>query len=75
MAKYQILPIVNTIVLKFVLNSILYSKYLCIIAEKNIVVHECKIHNDASIDISSDGKLLAAILPSGRTNVPTTLGK
>ncbi|XP_076180667.1 uncharacterized protein LOC143153416 isoform X2 [Ptiloglossa arizonensis] len=43
-------------------------------SEKNIVVHECKIHNDASIDISSDGKLLAAILPSGRTNVPTTLG-
>ncbi|XP_053979156.1 putative uncharacterized protein DDB_G0277255 isoform X1 [Hylaeus volcanicus] len=43
-------------------------------SEKNIVVHECKIHNDASVDISSDGKLLAALLPSGRINVTTTLG-
>ncbi|XP_043258812.1 uncharacterized protein LOC122401023 isoform X1 [Colletes gigas] len=42
-------------------------------SEKNIVVHECKIHNDASIDISSDGKLLAALLP-GPFNVTTTLG-
>uniref|UniRef100_A0A0C9R0F1 AMBRA1 protein n=1 Tax=Fopius arisanus TaxID=64838 RepID=A0A0C9R0F1_9HYME len=42
--------------------------------EKNVVVKECKIHNDASIDISSDGKYLAALLPSGRINVTTTLG-
>ncbi|CAK9805716.1 Activating molecule in BECN1-regulated autophagy protein 1 [Anthophora plagiata] len=27
--------------------------------EKNIVIRKCNIHNDASIDISSDGKLLA----------------
>jgi len=44
-------------------------------AEKNIVVRECKIHNDASIDISTDGKLLATLLQSGRINVTTTLGK
>ncbi|XP_043603441.1 activating molecule in BECN1-regulated autophagy protein 1-like isoform X4 [Bombus pyrosoma] len=28
-------------------------------SEKNIVIHKCKIRNDASINISSDGKLLA----------------
>jgi len=39
------------------------------------VVPECKIHNDASIDISTDGKLLATLLQSGRINVTTTLGK
>lgn len=44
-------------------------------AEKNVVVRECKIHNDASIDISSDGKLLTTLLPSGRINVTTMLGK
>lgn len=44
-------------------------------AKKNIVVRECKIHNDASIDISSDGKLLTTLLPSGRINVTTTLGE
>ncbi|KAG7209033.1 hypothetical protein KM043_015197 [Ampulex compressa] len=37
--------------------------------EKNVVVRECKIHNDASIDISSDGKLLATVLPSSRINI------
>lgn len=42
--------------------------------EKNIVVPECKIYNDASIDISSDGKLLASlIIPSHRSKVTTTL--
>lgn len=43
-------------------------------SEKNVVVRECKIHNDASIDISTDGKLLATLLQSGRINVTTTLG-
>ncbi|KAK2579509.1 hypothetical protein KPH14_010815 [Odynerus spinipes] len=43
-------------------------------SKKNVVVRECKIHNDASIDISSDGKLLTTLLPSGRINVTTTLG-
>ncbi|XP_071642192.1 uncharacterized protein [Temnothorax longispinosus] len=43
-------------------------------SEKNVVVPECKIHNDASIDISTDGKLLATLLQSGRINVTTTLG-
>ncbi|XP_050597246.1 activating molecule in BECN1-regulated autophagy protein 1B-like isoform X2 [Bombus affinis] len=28
-------------------------------SEKNIVIHKCKIRNDASVNISSDGKLLA----------------
>ncbi|CAL7941923.1 unnamed protein product [Xylocopa violacea] len=28
-------------------------------SDKNIVIRKCKIHNDASISISSDGKLLA----------------
>ncbi|KAM3964660.1 uncharacterized protein ACR2FA_001049 [Aphomia sociella] len=30
---------------------------------KNVVVQRCKIHNDASIDISKDGRLLVALLP------------
>ncbi|XP_051154473.1 probable serine/threonine-protein kinase DDB_G0282963 isoform X2 [Leptopilina boulardi] len=42
--------------------------------EKNVVVRECKIHNDASIDISADGTMLATALPSGRINATTTLG-
>lgn len=45
------------------------------LAEKNVVVRECKIHNDASIDISADGTMLATALPSGRINATTTLGK
>ncbi|XP_043465249.1 probable WRKY transcription factor protein 1 isoform X3 [Leptopilina heterotoma] len=42
--------------------------------EKNVVVRECKIHNDASIDISADGTMLATALPCGRINATTTLG-
>ncbi|KAM0734884.1 Activating molecule in BECN1-regulated autophagy protein 1 [Formica fusca] len=42
--------------------------------DKNVVVRECRIHNDACIDISADGKLLATLLPSGRINVTTMLG-
>lgn len=52
-----------------------YTCYYGFSAEKNVVVPECKIHNDASIDISTDGKLLATLLQSGRINVTTTLGK
>lgn len=37
---------------------------LCLAAQKNVVVAECRVHNDASIDISKDGKLLVALLPS-----------
>ncbi|XP_053600110.1 uncharacterized protein LOC128669361 [Plodia interpunctella] len=33
---------------------------------KNVVVQRCKIHNDASIDISKDGRLLVALLPVPR---------
>lgn len=44
------------------------------IADKNIVVSECKIHNDASVDISNDGKLLVSLLPSGRLSITTMLG-
>ncbi|XP_018336537.1 uncharacterized protein LOC108745023 [Agrilus planipennis] len=34
-------------------------------AFKNVVVSECKIHNDASVDISNDGNILVTLLPSG----------
>ncbi|XP_045520339.1 uncharacterized protein LOC123711685 isoform X2 [Pieris brassicae] len=34
--------------------------------DKNIVVQRCRIHNDASIDISKDGRLLVALLPVPR---------
>ncbi|XP_066139445.1 uncharacterized protein [Euwallacea fornicatus] len=32
---------------------------------KNVVVSECKIHNDASVDIATDGTILVTLLPSG----------
>ncbi|XP_076339584.1 activating molecule in BECN1-regulated autophagy protein 1-like [Tachypleus tridentatus] len=40
-------------------------------AEMNIVVPKCKIHNDASVDISSDGELLAALVPNSSGIVHT----
>lgn len=44
--------------------------------EKNIVVSECKIHNDGSVDISRDGTLLVTLLPSGGyLNVTNRLGE
>lgn len=51
-------------------------KWNIITDEKNIVVSECKIHNDGSVDISSDGTLLVTLLPSGGyLNVTNRLGK
>ncbi|XP_076300137.1 uncharacterized protein LOC143218678 [Lasioglossum baleicum] len=38
---------------------------------KNIVVRNCDIRNDATIDISSDGKLLTAITPARMLQVTT----
>ncbi|XP_045598580.2 uncharacterized protein [Procambarus clarkii] len=32
----------------------------------NVVVGKCKIHNDASVDISSDGTMLAALVPESQ---------
>lgn len=37
-------------------------------------MRDCKIHNDASIDISSDGTLLATLMPSGNYSPTTTIG-
>ncbi|KAI4465050.1 activating molecule in becn1-regulated autophagy protein 1 [Holotrichia oblita] len=34
-------------------------------ALKNVVVNECKIHNDASVDIANNGSILVTLLPSG----------
>lgn len=31
----------------------------------NVIVERCKLHNDASTDISADGRLLSAFVPSG----------
>ncbi|XP_046401670.1 serine-rich adhesin for platelets-like isoform X2 [Ischnura elegans] len=42
--------------------------------EQNVVVPECKIHNDASVDVSSDGRMLVALLPPGRLQINTMLG-
>lgn len=45
-------------------------------AEKNVVVPECKIHNDASVDISKDGSIIVTLLPSGRiSHITTMLGE
>lgn len=35
------------------------------LALKNVVVNECKIHNDASVDIANNGSILVTLLPSG----------
>lgn len=44
-------------------------------ADKNVVVSDCKIHNDASVDISQDGNLLVTLLPSGGyLNITNKLG-
>lgn len=32
----------------------------------NVVVRKCKIHNDASVDISVDGTMLAALVPESQ---------
>lgn len=43
---------------------------------KNVVVSECKIHNDASVDVASDGSMLVTLLPSnGYLNITNRLGK
>lgn len=42
---------------------------------KNIIVGECKIHNDASVDIAKDGTILVTLLPSsGYLNITNKLG-
>ncbi|KDR15571.1 uncharacterized protein LOC110833496 isoform X2 [Zootermopsis nevadensis] len=43
-------------------------------AEKNVIVAECKIHNDASVDVSNDGHLLVTLLPTGRLSSTAMLG-
>ncbi|XP_006816812.1 activating molecule in BECN1-regulated autophagy protein 1-like [Saccoglossus kowalevskii] len=35
-------------------------------ADNNVIVENCKIHNDASCDISQDGTMIAAFVPSHR---------
>lgn len=39
----------------------------------NVVVRKCKIHNDASVDISIDGTMLAALVPESQAM--TMVGK
>ncbi|XP_056648885.1 uncharacterized protein LOC130453268 [Diorhabda sublineata] len=42
---------------------------------RNLIVGECKIHNDASVDIAKDGTILVTLLPSGGyLNVTNRLG-
>jgi WD40 repeat protein len=31
--------------------------------QANIITHKCRIHNDSSIDVSSDGKVVACLVP------------
>ncbi|XP_074040580.1 uncharacterized protein isoform X2 [Leptinotarsa decemlineata] len=45
------------------------------IVTRNVVVSECKIHNDASVDVAKDGTILVTLLPSGGyLNVTNRLG-
>lgn len=39
-----------------------------------MIVAECKIHNDASVDVSNDGCLLVTLLPTGRLSSTAMLG-
>ncbi|XP_045871956.1 activating molecule in BECN1-regulated autophagy protein 1 isoform X6 [Meles meles] len=39
-------------------------------ASLNVLVQNCKIYNDASCDISADGQLLAAFIPSSQRGFP-----
>lgn len=39
-------------------------------ASVNVLVQNCKIYNDASCDISADGQLLAAFIPSSQRGFP-----
>lgn len=39
-------------------------------ASINVLVQNCKIYNDASCDISADGQLLAAFIPSSQRGFP-----
>lgn len=44
---------------------------LCVsAATANVLVQNCKIYNDASCDISADGQLLAAFIPSSQRGFP-----
>ncbi|XP_017769522.1 PREDICTED: uncharacterized protein LOC108557506 isoform X2 [Nicrophorus vespilloides] len=44
-------------------------------ATKNVVVRECKIHNDASVDYATNGTILVTLLPSGGyMNITNRLG-
>jgi hypothetical protein len=45
-----------------------------VLAEQNMVVAECKIQNDASVDVSNDGRLLVTLLPTGRLRSTDMLG-
>jgi hypothetical protein len=40
-------------------------------AQSNLVVAKCRIHNDASVDISADGNILAALVPANSSNSST----
>ncbi|KAG9508724.1 Activating molecule in BECN1-regulated autophagy protein 1, partial [Fragariocoptes setiger] len=40
-------------------------------SQTNIVSRKCRIHNDASIDISNDGQLLACLVPQDNTCAPS----
>ena len=37
-----------------------------LLGEANVIVPHCKLHNDASVDLSQDGSMLAVLVPSAR---------
>lgn len=48
----------------------LFFGFADISASVNVLVQNCKIYNDASCDISADGQLLAAFIPSSQRGFP-----
>lgn len=75
MSKGEIPVISNRKYFFFFVNVNSLTSESVVVALKNVVVSECKIHNDASVDVATDGTILVTLLPSGGyLNVTNRLG-
>ena len=53
------------------INFVYFSRFL---GNQNLVVSECKVHNDATISISNDNTKVAVLLSSNQYDQPDWLG-
>ena len=51
---------------KVSLHFLLFIMVFYYLGEANVIVGHCKLHNDASVDLSQDGGMLAVLVPSAR---------